>query len=47
VLSEVREAVIREWTNDKRKELANDRLVALLKRYEVSVESVLAEGSKP
>jgi hypothetical protein len=46
-LSEVRDAVIREWTNDKRKELENDRLVALLKRYEVTVESVPAEGTKP
>ncbi len=46
-LSEVRDAVIREWTNDKRKELANDHLVALLKRYEVTVEGVPVAGIKP
>jgi hypothetical protein len=46
-LGEVRDAVIREWTNDKRKELENDRLAALLKRYEVTVESVPAESTKP
>jgi hypothetical protein len=46
-LGEVRDAVIREWTNDKRKELENDRLAALLKRYEVTVESVPTEGTKP
>jgi len=46
-LGEVRDAVIREWTNDKRKELENARLTALLKRYEVTVETVPAEASKP
>jgi hypothetical protein len=38
---------MREWTNDKRNELENDHLTALLKRYEVIVESVPAEGTKP
>jgi len=46
-LGEVRDAVMREWSNDKRKELENDRLAALLKRYEVIVESVPAAGTKP
>jgi hypothetical protein len=46
-LGEVRNAVMREWTNDKRNELENDHLTALLKRYEVIVESVPAEGTKP
>ena len=46
-LGEVRDAVIREWSNDKRKEFENDRLAALLKRYEVTVETVPAEGTKP
>jgi hypothetical protein len=46
-LSEVRDAVNREWTNAKRKELANDRLVALVKRYGVTVEPVPAGGTKP
>ena len=46
-LGEVRDAVMREWTNDKRNELENEHLTALLKRYEVTVESVPAEGTKP
>jgi hypothetical protein len=46
-LGEVRDAVMREWSNDKRKELENGRLAALLKRYEVTLESVSAEGGKP
>jgi len=46
-LGEVLNAVMREWTNDKRKELENDHLAALLKRYEVTVESVPAAGAKP
>jgi hypothetical protein len=46
-LSDVRDAVIREWTNDKRKELESDRLAALLKRYEVTVEPVPAAGASP
>jgi hypothetical protein len=46
-LSDVHDAVIREWTNDKRKQLEKDQLAALLKRYEVTVESVPAAGAKP
>ena len=46
-LSDVRDAVIREWTNDKRKTLENDQLAALLKRYGVTVESVSAAGARP
>jgi len=46
-LGEVRDAVIREWTNDRRKTLENDHLAALLKRYEVTVESVPAEDPEP
>jgi hypothetical protein len=46
-LSDVRDAVVREWANDKRKELENDQLTALLKRYEVTVESVPAAGARP
>ena len=46
-LGEVRDAVLREWSNDKRKELEDGRLAALLKRYEVTLESVPAEGGKP
>jgi PPIC-type PPIASE domain len=46
-LGEVRDAVFREWANDKRKQLENDRLAALLKRYEVTVESEPAARAKP
>jgi hypothetical protein len=44
-LSDVRDAVMREWGNEKRKELENDQLSALLKRYEVTVETVPAAGA--
>jgi hypothetical protein len=46
-LSEVRDAVMREWANNKRKELEKDRLAALLKRYEVTVEGLPTAGAKP
>jgi parvulin-like peptidyl-prolyl isomerase len=46
-LSDVRDAVIREWTNDKRKERESDHLAAALKRYEVIVENVPAAGARP
>jgi hypothetical protein len=46
-LSDVRDAVIREWTNDKRKVLESDQLTALLKHYEVTVETVPAAGAGP
>ena len=38
-LGEVRDAVLREWSNDKRKELEDSRFNELLKRYEVTIES--------
>ena len=38
-LAEVREAVAREWTNEKRKTLADRRLAELLNNYEVTIES--------
>ena len=38
---------MREWSNDKRKELEDDQLAALLKRYEVTVEAVQPRGAKP
>ena len=37
-LSDVRDAVAREWTNEQRKTLADDRFAALLKRYQVTIE---------
>jgi hypothetical protein len=45
-LTEVRDAVLREWSNDKRKQLESERLAALLSRYEVTVEGVPAAGAK-
>ena len=38
-LGEVRGAVAREWSNDKRKVLSDERFSRLLKRYEVTIES--------
>jgi hypothetical protein len=46
-LGDVRDAVRREWTNAKREQLENERLAALLKHYEVIVESVPAEETGP
>jgi hypothetical protein len=39
VLSEVRDAVAREWSNAKRNALEGERIEALLKRYNVTIES--------
>lgn len=36
-LAEIRDAVAREWRNERRKSLEADRLAALLKRYEVVI----------
>ena len=38
-LSEVRSAVLRDWSNERRKELADAEINALLKRYKVRIES--------
>ena len=38
-LVEARDAVAREWANEKRKALADLRFAELLKRYEVTIES--------
>ena len=38
-LAEVRDAVAREWANEKRKALGDARFSELLKRYEVTIES--------
>ncbi|MBU1212384.1 MAG: peptidyl-prolyl cis-trans isomerase [Alphaproteobacteria bacterium] len=39
VLDEVRDAVIREWANEKRMEIEDTRYRALLSNYEVRIES--------
>lgn len=41
-LGEVRDAVAREWTNARRKELDDQRFAELLKRYVVNIENPLA-----
>ena len=38
-LSEVRDAVAREWSNAKRKALEAERIETLLKRYNVTIEN--------
>jgi hypothetical protein len=43
-LREVRDTVLREWTNDKRKQLQRDRLAELLRRYDVTVEGAPVAG---
>ena len=47
VLAEVRDAVAREWSNAKRKELEDRRLEELLKRYRVTIESLAAAATTP
>jgi len=44
-LGEVRDAVVREWTNAKRKELGEARFYDLLKRYHVTIETLSASGA--
>jgi len=39
-LSEVRDAVAREWSNTRRKALEAERIEALLKRYNVTIETM-------
>lgn len=46
-LSEVRDAVTREWTNAKRKELENQRFAELLKGYVVNIESLTNAETNP
>ncbi|MGO7956392.1 peptidyl-prolyl cis-trans isomerase [Rhizobium leguminosarum] len=46
-LDEIRDAVAREWTNAKRKELENQRFAELLKRYVVTIESPAGAGTDP
>ena len=46
-LVEVRDAVLREWSNEKRKELADTQINALLKRYNVTIESRSPAGTDP
>jgi PPIC-type PPIASE domain len=43
-LGEVRDAVAREWSNEKRKQLDDARLNALLKRYRVTTETAPVPG---
>ncbi|MCX7302891.1 MAG: peptidylprolyl isomerase [Hyphomicrobiales bacterium] len=45
-LGDVRDAVLREWTNDRRQAIADERLDALLKRYRIVIEAP-EEGASP
>ena len=46
-LSEVRDAVAREWANARRKELEDRRFDELLKRFEVTIESFGGAAANP
>ncbi|MEQ1576185.1 MAG: peptidylprolyl isomerase [Hyphomicrobium sp.] len=39
-LAEVRDAVLRDWSNTKRKALEQDRIGSLMKRYKVTIEGL-------
>lgn len=45
-LSDIRPAVEREWMNDRRHVVEQQRFDGLLKRYEVIVEPIAADGSQ-
>jgi hypothetical protein len=47
VLAEVRDAVRRDWSNAKRKELEDRRLEVLLQRYHVTIENPAVSGTAP
>jgi hypothetical protein len=47
VLAEVRDAVRRDWSNAKRKELEDRRLEVLLQRYHVTIENPAVSGIAP
>jgi hypothetical protein len=46
-LAEVRDAVLREWSNQRRTDLAAAQVNGLLKRYQVTIETVPAAGVTP
>lgn len=46
-LDAVRDDVVREWTNAKRRELEHQRFAELLKRYVVSIESPAGAEPRP
>ena len=45
-LAEIRDAVLREWSNDQRVVLEDQRVKAMLDRYRVTIETVPAAGSR-
>ncbi len=45
-LTESRETVAREWSNDKRKTVEDRRLEELLKRYKISIEAIPASTAQ-
>ena len=46
-LAEIRDAVLREWSNAKRQDLEAARLAELLGRYEVRIDDGSAKGASP
>jgi hypothetical protein len=46
-LSEVRDAVKREWTHEQRKKLEDKHFSELLKRYKVSIERQPKAAAEP
>lgn len=46
-LADVREAVLREWANDRRREFEDQRFNELLKRYEVVIDKGSAKTANP
>jgi hypothetical protein len=46
-LHEVRDAVLREWTNDRRQRAEDTRLEELLQRYDVTIDTPAVTGGKP
>jgi hypothetical protein len=46
-LAEVRDAVLREWSNTRRLEMEGARLADMLRRYEVAIEAAPAQETTP
>ena len=46
-LAEIRDDVLREWTNEKRQEMETAQMTALLDRYDVRIDAGHANGAAP
>ena len=47
VLADVRDAVTREWSNDKRKDIEDRNFSALLTHYNVVIDGGATAGEEP